>query len=145
MRRVRAGCAAWRCDVNPWGDAVRAYGRALAVLAAREGGRWLLRGHETEGRNGGLGENDENIGVLCRPQRHDVNCSICLSHPSQQCLHQHRPHLNQRAYYPPLRNRAALLKMLTLLAAIIHISILTILDLNPIEIVLCTPPSLVMF
>ena len=41
MRRVRAGCAAWRCDVNPWGDAVRAYGRALAVLAARERGKQL--------------------------------------------------------------------------------------------------------
>ena len=57
MRRVRTGCVGWRCDVNPWGDTFRAYGRALAVLVAREGGRWLLRGHETEGRNGGLGEN----------------------------------------------------------------------------------------
>ena len=79
-----------------------------------------------------------------RRRRHDVNCSICLSHPSQQHLHQHRPYFNQRAYYPPLRNRAALLKMSTLLAAIIQISILTILDLNTIEIVLSTPPNLVM-
>ena len=49
MRRVRTGCVGWRCDVNPWGDTFRAYGRALAVLVAREGGRWLLRGHQTEG------------------------------------------------------------------------------------------------
>ena len=76
-------------------------------------------------------------------QRHDVNCSTCLSHPSQQLLQQHRPHLNQRAYHPH-QNRAALLKMLTLLAAITHISILTILDFNPIELVLRTPPSLVL-
>ena len=35
-----------------------------------------------------------------------------------------------------------ILKMLTLLAAITHISILTTLDLNPIELVLRTPLSL---
>ena len=56
MRRVRAGCAGWRCDVNPWGDALRAYGRALAVLAAREGGRWYYGGTKRRGCEGGLGE-----------------------------------------------------------------------------------------
>ena len=67
---------------------------------------------------------------------------------SQQPLipQQHRLFLNQRAC-PPHRlhqNRAALLKMSILLVAItpLDISILTILDLNPIEFVRYTPPSL---
>ena len=111
MRRVRAGCAGWRCDVNPWGDAFRAYGRALAVLVAREGGRWLLRGHETEGRNGGLGENAKNIAVLCRPRHPPKACERANRRPPNSVVRRsrppHAPRRPRRPRTPPPRACAA--------------------------------------
>ena len=83
----------------------------LAVLVAREGGRWLLRGHETEGRNGGLGENAKNIAVLCRPRHPPKACERANRCSPNSVVRRgrppHAPRRPRRPRTPPPRACAA--------------------------------------